>query len=251
MSFNEVNQSTGDLEQLAGSFSDTVYADAPVGAIQAFGGSTAPSGWLLCNGAAVSRTTYSDLFAVIGTRYGSGDGSTTFNLPSKEAGAAVYPTEEGNVLSDSNYIIKAIKTAVPADFQTEIDAINEDLTANNNKFIFAYDSTSQSYGYKAGGADTFHPFSAGSNFDFSNRTRVVNGVQTGSYTVTAPGYILAANNGTIAGITIKKNNTNITDILDLGWGVRQTIFEVETGDVITYTSQEGSWVWVIYLITEN
>jgi microcystin-dependent protein len=43
--------------------------------------STAPSGWLLCDGAAVSRTTYSALFAVIGTTYGVGDNSTTFNLP--------------------------------------------------------------------------------------------------------------------------------------------------------------------------
>lgn len=40
-----------------------------------------PDGWLLCNGAAVSRSTYAVLFAVIGTKHGSGDGSTTFNLP--------------------------------------------------------------------------------------------------------------------------------------------------------------------------
>jgi microcystin-dependent protein len=40
-----------------------------------------PSGWLLCNGAAVSRTTYANLFAVIGTNFGTGNGSTTFNLP--------------------------------------------------------------------------------------------------------------------------------------------------------------------------
>lgn len=40
-----------------------------------------PDGWLQCNGAAVSRTTYAALFAVIGTKYGSGDGRTTFNLP--------------------------------------------------------------------------------------------------------------------------------------------------------------------------
>jgi microcystin-dependent protein len=42
---------------------------------------TAPSGWLLCNGAAVSRTTYASLFAVIGTTFGTGDDSTTFNVP--------------------------------------------------------------------------------------------------------------------------------------------------------------------------
>lgn len=53
----------------------------PVGTLIWFGGSTAPSGYLLCNGDAVSRTTYSALFAVIGTAYGAGDESTTFNLP--------------------------------------------------------------------------------------------------------------------------------------------------------------------------
>jgi len=52
-----------------------------VGAIKPWTKTTAPDGYLLCNGAAVSRTTYADLFAVISTTYGSGDGSTTFNVP--------------------------------------------------------------------------------------------------------------------------------------------------------------------------
>jgi microcystin-dependent protein len=46
-----------------------------------YAGSSAPSGWLLCDGSAISRTTYVDLFAVISTAFGSGDGSTTFNIP--------------------------------------------------------------------------------------------------------------------------------------------------------------------------
>ena len=53
----------------------------PIGAYIQFAGSQAPSGFLVCNGGAISRTTYANLFAVIGTTYGSGDGSTTFNLP--------------------------------------------------------------------------------------------------------------------------------------------------------------------------
>lgn len=53
----------------------------PAGAKMYFAMSTAPSGWLKQNGAAVSRTTYATLFAAIGTTYGAGDGSTTFNLP--------------------------------------------------------------------------------------------------------------------------------------------------------------------------
>jgi microcystin-dependent protein len=55
----------------------------PAGSVQMFAGSTIPTGWLLCDGrsTAISRTTYAALFAAIGTTYGSGDGSTTFNLP--------------------------------------------------------------------------------------------------------------------------------------------------------------------------
>jgi microcystin-dependent protein len=53
----------------------------PTGAVFAFAMNTAPTGWLGCNGAAVSRTTYATLFAAIGLSFGAGDGSTTFNLP--------------------------------------------------------------------------------------------------------------------------------------------------------------------------
>lgn len=53
----------------------------PAGIIQMYGGLTAPTNWLLCDGSAVNRLTYIKLFTVIGTIYGAGDGSTTFNLP--------------------------------------------------------------------------------------------------------------------------------------------------------------------------
>ena len=53
----------------------------PIGSIKMYGGPAAPSGWLKCDGSAVSRTTYEKLFEAIGTAYGEGDGSTTFNLP--------------------------------------------------------------------------------------------------------------------------------------------------------------------------
>ena len=54
---------------------------APAGIVSYFAGAAAPAGWMLCNGAAISRTVYARLFAAIGTSYGPGDGSTTFNLP--------------------------------------------------------------------------------------------------------------------------------------------------------------------------
>ena len=52
-----------------------------VGEIKPYAGSNEPAGWLKCDGRAISRTDYSALFNVIGTTYGTGDGSTTFNLP--------------------------------------------------------------------------------------------------------------------------------------------------------------------------
>lgn len=53
----------------------------PAGMMSPFAGGTAPTGWLLCDGSAVSRSTYAALFSAIGTAWGAGDGSTTFNLP--------------------------------------------------------------------------------------------------------------------------------------------------------------------------
>ena len=61
----------------------------PAGLVAAFAASTTPSGWLLADGQAVSRTTYSTLFSIIGTQYGTGDGSTTFNLPNLKGRALV------------------------------------------------------------------------------------------------------------------------------------------------------------------
>ena len=61
--------------------SDAISLLTPTGSLMPYAGSTAPTGYLLCNGSAVSRTTYADLFGIIATDYGSGDGSTTFNIP--------------------------------------------------------------------------------------------------------------------------------------------------------------------------
>lgn len=56
-------------------------AATPAGTVSMFAGATPPAGWLICDGSAVSRTTYAALFGVTGAIYGAGDGSTTFNLP--------------------------------------------------------------------------------------------------------------------------------------------------------------------------
>ena len=87
----------------------------PTGFIGEWSANTIPDGWLLCDGSAISRTDYADLFAVIGTTWGDGDGSTTFNLPNSigrfaegasNAGSyheAGLPNIEGTISNASSY----------------------------------------------------------------------------------------------------------------------------------------------------
>ncbi len=90
-------------------------ADAlnPSGVMVMFGGASAPTGWLLCDGAAVSRATYATLFAAIGTTWGVGDGSTTFNVPDMRGrapigagtGSGLTPRTLGSKLGEENHAL--------------------------------------------------------------------------------------------------------------------------------------------------
>lgn len=66
------------FDQLTGTVTSFVV---PSGVIWDYGGSAAPAGWLICDGTAIDRTTYANLFAIIGTAFGVGNGVTTFNIP--------------------------------------------------------------------------------------------------------------------------------------------------------------------------
>lgn len=107
----------------------------PTGSIIQFGGSSAPSGYLFCRGQAVSRTTYSALFNVIGTTYGSGNGSTTFNVPDLQTRTAV-----GYKSGDS-------------DFGTLGNAVGN-KTKGLVAQIGAFDGALNSIGYNAVSADS-------------------------------------------------------------------------------------------------
>jgi len=91
----DVNLDPGSNSLVSSQLAVKTYVDAqistsePTGTIISFGGSSAPAGYLNCDGAAVSRATYASLFAVISTLWGVGDGSTTFNLPDTQRHALV------------------------------------------------------------------------------------------------------------------------------------------------------------------
>lgn len=84
----KMNANTNEIETLKTNVENIrnvcIIESLPIGIMMAYGSATnVPSNWLVCDGSAVSRETYSDLFNVIGTSYGEGDGQTTFNLPNK------------------------------------------------------------------------------------------------------------------------------------------------------------------------
>jgi len=73
--------SNGDIKDSGEDKTTIINISSPTGAVTAFAANAAPNGWLECDGSAVSRSTYSSLFSVIGTSFGLGDGTNTFNLP--------------------------------------------------------------------------------------------------------------------------------------------------------------------------
>lgn len=115
----------------------------PIGSITAYGKETAPANWLICDGSAVSRTSYADLFAVIGTKYGEGDGSTTFNLPNLK-GRVPVGLDGGD--TDFNEIGKT------GGEKTHQLTINE-MPSHNHPGIFRYTNQTGNYAMLYLGSD--------------------------------------------------------------------------------------------------
>jgi microcystin-dependent protein len=97
----------------------------PVGAISPFAGATAPLGWRLCDGSAISRTGFAALFTLLGTTYGAGDGSSTFNLPNLKGrvpvGIDAAQTEfdtRGEVGGAKTVTLTAAESGLPAHTHT-------------------------------------------------------------------------------------------------------------------------------------
>jgi len=109
-------------------------AGMPTGTVSAFAGSAAPTGYALCDGSAVNRTTQAALFSVIGTTYGIGDGSTTFNLPDLRGRVVAGLGESllgatADELGDDNGLIANTKEHTL--LETELPA-HDHFTLNNN-----------------------------------------------------------------------------------------------------------------------
>lgn len=113
------NTLTGTTAQFNTALSDADFATTallearvPVGAVNMWVTGTAPSGWLLCQGQAVSRSTYSALFSVLGTTYGAGDASTTFNLPDLRGRVPMGAGTGRNVADSANLTARTLGAKV-------------------------------------------------------------------------------------------------------------------------------------------
>lgn len=130
----------------------TAAARVPAGKYGFFAQSAAPAGWLKCNGAAVSRTTYPDLFAEIGTNHGVGDGTTTFNVP-EVRGEFFRAWDDGRGI-DSGRTIGSAQAESVGPVQVKLSTlteINHDATDDGDRTISSSGTLTSGY---AGGSET-------------------------------------------------------------------------------------------------
>lgn len=154
---------TGDADTVdglhAGAFATAIQgatADkaAPTGTVITFAGSTCPTGWLAANGSAVSRTGQVGLYGVIGTTYGTGDGTTTYNLPDLR-GEFVRGWDNGRGIDTG----RAIGSSQSDLFKAHTHTVGEgSLTAGGGSYSSGDDYTGTIYAYQTtsstGGAET-------------------------------------------------------------------------------------------------
>ena len=164
---------------------------APAGIVSAFAGSTAPSGWLMCFGQAVNRTTYSTLFTALGTTYGVGDGSTTFNIPDMR-GRAIAGVDNmgGTAASRLTSTVLTASNTLGATGGTQTHILTTAQLASHNHTQDSHNHSQNAHGHSFDSLDGYNQYTGVSN-------RAI-GVQGGGG---VGGYVLsntATNNATTA-----------------------------------------------------
>lgn len=117
------------------------------GSVYLFAGSTAPQGFLLCDGSAVSRDTYATLYAVIGDTYGAGDGSTTFNLPDLTGRVVLGTSSTYTLASTGGEETHALTTSEMPSHAHTIPAHGHSHTIKATTPAFSHSITQPAYKY--------------------------------------------------------------------------------------------------------
>lgn len=158
-----VETSIADLEAEVAALPTT-----PAGVVSVYAGSSAPTGYLMCYGQAVSRTTYAALFTAISTTYGTGDGSTTFNVPDLRGRVVVAPDNMGGSDAGRLDISNTLGTTAGEQKHTMTEA---ELYAHTHgsKGDHQHDTYTADIQILDSGSGTFvKTFSSGANFTSSN-----------------------------------------------------------------------------------
>jgi hypothetical protein len=139
----------------SGTLAFATIGGVPTGAVFYFAANTAPTGFLKANGAAVSRTTYAALFAITGTTYGSGDGSTTFNVPDLR-GEFIRGWADDRAVDTG----RAFGSA-------QADGIRASTVAGIARTYYQGQSASGEFSWTGGGGELAHNAAQGGNYQIS------------------------------------------------------------------------------------
>jgi microcystin-dependent protein len=198
----------------------------PPGTVTMFAGATAPTGWHVCDGSALSRFVYPDLFAAIGTTYGAGDGVNTFNLPNLKGRVPVGadPTQtEFDVLGETGgektHLLTAAEMPTHShtqDSHTHTQTAHTHVQNSHSHTQNAHNHTQDAHGHAQSNAavDGFQGYVSG----VAARARVAAGTTTSPYAITAPstnidgiGYTgIASNTATNQSTTATSNAATAT-----------------------------------------
>lgn len=140
-----------------------VNNNTPAGSIILYSGTAVPTGWLICDGSAVSRTTYSSLFTAIGTTYGAGNGSTIFNLPNLKG---KVPIGQDNNDTAFDTLGETGGNKIHRHFNG-VYAYNNKLTISNNN---SQDNHPTGNMYSVNGTTGFSAAGSGNTFAYSTES---------------------------------------------------------------------------------
>jgi len=161
----------------------------PVGAVVDFAGSTAPSKWALCFGQAISRAGNPDLFAAIGTTYGAGDGSTTFNIPDLRGRVTAGKDDMGGTSSTRlSAFWSALSTTLGGVFGTASHILTTGQMPSHTHNVSGTTSSSGEHSHEMlgrSGSDTFGPYVGGSSTNAETKTTQTSGVHSHTVSGTA------------------------------------------------------------------
>jgi microcystin-dependent protein len=132
----------------------------PVAAVCAYAGASAPVGWLMCQGQDVSRTTYDELFAVLGITYGAGDGTTTFTIPDLRSRVAVGKSDAGTFSTLGEELGSAETEILETNLPAHVHDIEHGHTANSHTHGIDHD-----HGSVTSGAGSAHSHTGTADLD--------------------------------------------------------------------------------------